>query len=191
VVCQGDKKGVITSGGGFSEVDAQTSWQRDVVEAYFNRVQGTAKAPLHGYNPYGRGMVPHLLLYYFFLFSCLPLSLFFVCSFSIYMMIVVYSLLSHLGYPDISVLAHNYVITIGGNFTAVSGTSASAPVFAAFISLVNSERLKNGQPSVGWINPALYALSSTFVKDVTDGDNHCVAMGAICCSQGFSAVEGW
>jgi tripeptidyl-peptidase-1 len=95
------------------------------------------------------------------------------------------------GYPDISVLAHNYVITIGGNFTAVSGTSASAPVFAAFISLVNSERLKNGQPSLGWINPALYALSPSFVKDVTDGDNHCVAIGAICCSQGFSAVEGW
>jgi tripeptidyl-peptidase-1 len=38
-------------------------------------------------------------------------------------------------YPDVSALGHNYVVAIAGNFTAVSGTSASSPVFAGIISV--------------------------------------------------------
>ena len=95
------------------------------------------------------------------------------------------------GIPDISLLAYNYVITLGGNFTAVSGTSASSPVFAGMLSLINSARLQTGKSSVGWINPALYQYWSHFTNDIISGDNHCVASGTVCCAQGFSASTGW
>ena len=40
-------------------------------------------------------------------------------------------------YPDIAANAHNYVIYLGGSLYSVDGTSASAPVTAALISLIN------------------------------------------------------
>jgi hypothetical protein len=95
------------------------------------------------------------------------------------------------GFPDISLLAYNYIIAVANNFTAVSGTSASSPVFAGLLSLVNSQRLTHGYKSVGWVNPVLYAYANSFVNDITSGDNHCVAGGTVCCSQGFSAAVGW
>jgi tripeptidyl-peptidase-1 len=100
------------------------------------------------------------------------------------------------GYPDVSLLAYNYVIYVGGDQTTVSGTSASTPVFAGMVALVNSDRLANGQPLVGWLNPALYAeyTNVTFIHDITSGENSCgTYRGAstICCDEGFSATEGW
>ena len=72
----------------------------------------------------------------------------------------------------------------------VSGTSASSPVFAGMVALVNSARRANGNSTLGWLNPALYSLSSSFVNDITSGDNRCLASGG-CCSQGFYASVGW
>lgn len=95
------------------------------------------------------------------------------------------------GIPDISFVAYNYIIAVNNNFTAVSGTSASSPVFAGMLSLVNSERLSRGLPAVGWILPALYTYYDQYVRDVVSGDNHCAASGLVCCSQGFSATQGW
>ena len=56
-------------------------------------------------------------------------------------------------YPDVSLLGYNYIIVDGGQFSAESGTSASAPVFAAMLSLINGELLAAGKPPVGFINP--------------------------------------
>ncbi len=95
------------------------------------------------------------------------------------------------GYPDISALAYNYVVAIDKKFYGVSGTSASSPVFAGMVSLVNSARIAAGKSAVGWINPALYMYSSLFVRDVTVGDNFCVASGLVCCEQGYYATTGW
>lgn len=95
------------------------------------------------------------------------------------------------GYPDVSLIAHNYVIALNNNLTAVSGTSASSPVFGGMIALINSQRLRNGKTALGWINPALYTFSSSFVNDITSGENNCVAMGTVCCSQGYHATPGW
>lgn len=50
VVCQSDKGGQITSGGGFSEYYARPSWQENFVNGYF-----THKTPYPGYNRGGRG----------------------------------------------------------------------------------------------------------------------------------------
>ena len=73
----------------------------------------------------------------------------------------------------------------------VSGTSASCPVVAGMISLVNSARLAQGNSTVGFLNPALYANYPAFTNDITSGDNKCVASDATCCSHGFYATSGW
>jgi tripeptidyl-peptidase-1 len=96
------------------------------------------------------------------------------------------------GYPDVGVAGHNYAVTVGGQSLAESGTSASAPVFAAMVSLINSARLADGKSAVGFLNPALYAMNNTGVfNDVTSGENNCAAQAEVCCDEGFHASIGW
>lgn len=96
------------------------------------------------------------------------------------------------GYPDVSLLARNYKIVVSGAVRVVDGTSASAPVFAAFISLINAERKAHGKKTtVGWVNPYLYKYASSFVTDITVGNNKCTADMRYCCAQGFTATAGW
>ncbi len=99
-------------------------------------------------------------------------------------------------YPDVSLLGYNYLVAIDSNFYLLSGTSASSPVFAAMISLINARRKSLGKSRVGWINPTLYSLYEDdplggYVIDIIDGDNSCTAYGAVCCQQGFPAAVGW
>ena len=93
------------------------------------------------------------------------------------------------GLPDLSVAGSKYLMVSGGNNLAASGTSASTPVVAAMIALVNSERIRMGKGTVGWIHPALYSSASLFVNDITMGNNSCTETS--CCPQGFTASVGW
>ena len=96
------------------------------------------------------------------------------------------------GYPDISFLGTNYAVAIGGDWYSVSGTSASCPVFAGMVSLINGVRIASGKSSVGWINPALYYYKALYVNDIVSGRNNCDAGNlAKCCTQGFYATQGW
>jgi tripeptidyl-peptidase-1 len=94
------------------------------------------------------------------------------------------------GYPDIAFIGVNYQVYIQGSIYSLYGTSASAPVLAAMVSLINAERLKNNQSSVGFLNPTLYAYgyggsyygnsSNSFegkypFNDITSGVNNCTA----------------
>ena len=93
------------------------------------------------------------------------------------------------GVPDIAFLGVDYTTFVGGIPANVGGTSASAPVFAAMVSLVNNIRLSKGLGTLGWINPSLYKYYYQFTNDVTSGNNLCSE--SICCPQGFYAAEGW
>lgn len=85
-----------------------------------------------------------------------------------------------------------YIVAINGSFYPVDGTSAACPVAAAIVSLINSERIKAGKPTVGWLNPTLYSSSlEGLTKDVTFGANKCLKVGEKCCMQGFKASKGW
>ena len=96
------------------------------------------------------------------------------------------------GIPDISAQSTRYEVVIGGKIRIISGTSASAPVIAGMISLVNAGRLAAGKNSVGWFNPLLYTYYQSFTNDITEGKNNCVAQSSLpCCPQGFSATTGW
>lgn len=66
----------------------------------------------------------------------------------------------------------------GGAFTIIGGTSAAAPLWAAFTGLVNEQRADFGLSStVGFLNPALYTLAQTgqtasVFHDISDGSDN-------------------
>lgn len=98
-------------------------------------------------------------------------------------------------YPDISAIATNYMIQLAPKgFVPIAGTSASTPAMAALISLLNDERLNNGLPQLGFINPLLYKLLETHphvFNDVRFGSNKCSAVPESFCPFGFEATPGW
>lgn len=98
------------------------------------------------------------------------------------------------GYPDVALMGHSYSIVVGGSAYQGSGTSASTPVFAAMLTLVNGNRMVAGKKPLGFVNPALYNLDASAFNDITSGENNCAA-GAqgqqTCCQYGFTATKGW
>jgi len=89
--------------------------------------------------------------------------------------------------PDISGVATNYRVLMQGFWDeAVSGTSASSPVWAGLLALVNNHRLANGKKVLGFLNPALYQLGTGVGQDIKTGENK--ASG---CKEGFKASAGW
>ncbi|OIW31229.1 Pro-kumamolisin [Coniochaeta ligniaria NRRL 30616] len=88
------------------------------------------------------------------------------------------------GFPDVSANGANYLTAVNDKFSLSFGASASAPVFASLISLINEKRLAAGKGPVGFINPTLYA-NPQVLNDVRNGNN------PGCGTDGFSAVEGW
>lgn len=100
------------------------------------------------------------------------------------------------GFPDVSVLGFNYLVASGGKVHPESGTSASTPVFASMLAIINSRRNSKNLPPVGFVNPALYSFAShqtDIFHDITVGENNCAASHATpnCCPMGFLATAGW
>eukprot|EP00435_Cladocopium_sp_Y103_P051770 s141_g16.t1 len=56
------------------------------------------------------------------------------------------------GYPDISATGANVPIIFQGRLTMVGGTSASSPIVAGLVALINGERLEAGLPPLGFMN---------------------------------------
>ena len=67
----------------------------------------------------------------------------------------------------------------------VSGTSASCPTFAGMIAVINDMRAAQGKPTLGFLNPALYAAPSA-LNDITKGTNDYGKK-----TGGFTATKGW
>jgi kumamolisin len=82
------------------------------------------------------------------------------------------------GFPDVSANADNYQVHVRGQNVALSGTSASTPLWAALIARVN----QGIGGRAGLLPTMLYGplLTAGALKDVTTGDN-----GA------YSATAGW
>eukprot|EP00597_Dinobryon_sp_UTEXLB2267_P003059 CAMPEP_0170068434 /NCGR_PEP_ID=MMETSP0019_2-20121128/7411_1 /TAXON_ID=98059 /ORGANISM="Dinobryon sp., Strain UTEXLB2267" /LENGTH=565 /DNA_ID=CAMNT_0010276079 /DNA_START=27 /DNA_END=1724 /DNA_ORIENTATION=- len=94
------------------------------------------------------------------------------------------------GYPDIAMAGLNYEVVVGGKTYQVSGTSASAPVVAGMVALVNADRLKAGKSPLGFLNQAIYSSGLSITNDVLSGENNCCA-SLVCCDEGFYAAKGW
>lgn len=78
-----------------------------------------------------------------------------------------------------------------GQCSSWVGTSLASPLWAAFTALVNQQATAAGRPTVGFINPAIYAIgkSASYTSDfhdITSGSNG--AFGAV---TGYDLVTGW
>lgn len=91
--------------------------------------------------------------------------------------------------PDISVLGEGYQTIYKGNPISVGGTSASAPAFAAMVSLLNEARMGASKPALGFLNPFIYQHSEAFM-DVTAGNNRIDRSGGPLL-EGWDCIKGW
>ncbi|KAH9055020.1 subtilisin-like protein [Lactarius vividus] len=89
------------------------------------------------------------------------------------------------GFPDVAAQALNFVFITNGELRLMDGTSCSAPVVAAIISMLNDYQLSKNRPVLGFLNPWLYGIASQGFNDITSGSN------PGCDTDGFSAVPGW
>ena len=70
--------------------------------------------------------------------------------------------------PDVSAQGVNYRVYDKGYASSLSGTSASSPLFAGVIALLNAARKSQGKPALGFLNPWLYNNTNLFT-DITAG----------------------
>jgi len=99
---------------------------------------------------------------------------------------------SNRAYPDVSGLATNVLIVIDGEVSRGAGTSASTPVTAGLLTLVNDHLLSQGLPPLGCVNPLIYQMAKdwpTAFQDVVVGNNTCTETN--CCKYGYGSTKGW
>lgn len=171
---------MITSGGGFSTHFGQPSWQKAAIATYFASVNGTSEQPYQDTSS---------LEYHYY------------STYSDYITIPTYFNASGRGYPDVALLGHSYMVMIGESIGVLDGTSASTPVMAGFVTLVNHQRILAGASKMGFLNPFLYenAAEGGFIHDITSGNNKCTeaydcgvkGCKVHCCNEGFYATTGW
>ncbi|HTB79825.1 MAG TPA: putative Ig domain-containing protein [Opitutaceae bacterium] len=78
--------------------------------------------------------------------------------------------------PDVALTAENAYVRADGSDQLVGGTSCAAPLWAGFTALVNQQAMVNAGTTVGFINPAVYAIGegsgyATDFHDTTVGNN--------------------
>lgn len=93
------------------------------------------------------------------------------------------------GTADISALGEGFPILVDGELIIEGGTSASTPLFAGLVSLLNEQRLAAGKPQMGYLNPWIYANPQAFT-DVTLGTDKIDRMGQQV-DYGYDCAEGW
>ncbi len=119
------------SGGGFSNVFPEPSYQQKAVSTYFNEVGSSL-----GFSGYPE-FVPNGD------FSNIKNGVF------------------HYGgraYPDVGAVGDRQVVYSNGSWWLVGGTSLSSPVWGAVLTLVNEARIGAGKSTVGFIHPVLVSL---------------------------------
>jgi len=89
------------------------------------------------------------------------------------------------GYPDVAAQAYGYLTVVEDKVQVLHGSSASAPVFASIVALINGERLELGKSPVGFLNTALY-LYPYVLNDITTGANEGCGV-----DPAFQAASGW
>jgi len=97
--------------------------------------------------------------------------------------------------PDVSANA-NFTFYVCADQTTCTaneygGTSFAAPMWAGYIALVNQQLAEDGQPTIGFINPTIYAQNvtssyATDFHDITSGTS-----GSFSAVTGYDLVTGW
>jgi subtilase family serine protease len=94
--------------------------------------------------------------------------------------------------PDISADADEdtgYVIFFDGSWGAIGGTSAAAPLWAAFTALADSSAGCSAG-TVGLANPALYGAPAADFTDITSGNNTYDGVTGFAAGAGYDLASG-
>lgn len=101
--------------------------------------------------------------------------------------------------PDVAMEANaDYTYSCwSGTCGGVGGTSIATPLWAGFMALVNQQATDSGNPPVGFINPAIYAIgeSSSYgsdFHDITSGNDLCCGNSIFYnAGTGYDLLTGW
>ncbi|KAI9172589.1 Hercynylcysteine sulfoxide lyase [Paramyrothecium foliicola] len=94
--------------------------------------------------------------------------------------------------PDISALGTQFATIVASQVIRLEGTSASTPVLAAMIALINDARVREGKKVLGWINELLYSKEVRDVlQDITEGQSESCIFQDGNEPGGWPAKAGW
>jgi kumamolisin len=94
--------------------------------------------------------------------------------------------------PDIAGVALDFFSCYNGAcYTGNGGTSYAAPLLAGFVALANEQADCEGRPSVGFLNPALYAIGGNHQYDRAFHDEATGDNGRYDAVTGFDLVTGF
>ena len=97
--------------------------------------------------------------------------------------------------PDVSANANFTFYTCADQTTCLAndygGTSFAAPMWAAYIALVNQQLVANGEKTIGFLNPTIYAQNITSVYDTDFHDIASGTSGSYSATTGYDLVTGW
>jgi uncharacterized repeat protein (TIGR01451 family) len=100
--------------------------------------------------------------------------------------------------PDVALTADNvFVVFGGGQQGTFGGTSCATPLWAGFMALVNQQAIAAGKPTLGFINPPIYALAESanytnYFHDITTGNNTSPASPTnFFAVSGYDLCTGW
>ena len=102
--------------------------------------------------------------------------------------------------PDVAMFGSQFPLLIGKQFNEAAGTSLASPLFAGVVGLLNAQTVAAKGATLGWINPLLYRLATSYPSsftDITIGGNACPndfngdsACRTAACT-GFAAIQEW
>jgi len=105
---------------------------------------------------------------------------------------------SYRNIPDVAMAGDNiYVAYDNGKNTTVGGTSCAAPLWAGLAALMNQQALAAGRSTVGFINPALYALGASanhgaaFHDIITGNNTSATSPNNYYAVTGYDLCSGW
>lgn len=98
---------------------------------------------------------------------------------------------SNRGFPDVAAQGSKFLVYDQGRLSRLSGTSASSPVFAGVVALLNAARRSKSLPPLGFLNPWLYNNSAA-LTDITGGASvGCTDTTYFKSPAYWNATQGW
>ncbi|KIH90964.1 tripeptidyl-peptidase I [Sporothrix brasiliensis 5110] len=98
---------------------------------------------------------------------------------------------SNRGFPDVAAQGNNFLIFDKGRSAQLAGTSASAPVVAGVVALLNAARRSKGLSPLGFLNPWLYNNTAAW-NDITGGAGiGCTNTTYFDSPASWNATKGW
>jgi hypothetical protein len=99
--------------------------------------------------------------------------------------------------PDVALTAAGVYVIANGETITAEGTSCAAPLWAGVAALANQQAALLGQPTIGFLNPTIYALCrgtnyAAIFHDIVDGNNTNLSNATnYYAVPGFDLCTGW